>query len=370
MVKFDESYLIKDLQAKCKELGLSYGGRKIEIIKRLNDYYKNSSIDLNLVLEEEDEASEQHDEAPEQHDETVDEDDETVEEDDVLVPVPIAPMHENENDEDKDDDNEEEDDVVVSTKGKRKPVFYDHYKPTPDFNPVFENEADAKALMASLGYRFERPRMTKEGVKDFYKCKASYECKRKMYILYHDTDQKVSVWVDNNEHMHESTKKSIGINDITKKQIDILYKSSVNTASRIKIALREREEEFKPKKFDNDPSVPNELYVPGLIVPSILQINNYLSNNLKVRENGKSNFSYGDLVEWIAKNDKIPDSIHEPFVIAHQIEINDKIPKASTIKLSISTKYLLSLAKKTNHICTDATYKLIWHGFPVLLTGN
>ena len=310
MVKFDESYLIKDLQAKCKELGLSYGGRKIEIIKRLNDYYKNSSNDLNLVLEEEDEASEQHDEAPEQHDETVDEDDETVEEDDVLVPVPIAPMHENENDEDKDDDNEEEDDVVVSTKGKRKPVFYDHYKPTPDFNPVFENEADAKALMASLGYRFERPRMTKEGVKDFYKCKASYECKRKMYILYHDTDQKVSVWVDNNEHMHESTKKSIGINDITKKQIDILYKSSVNTASRIKIALTVlpngylASSAFQEIKIwnTNTGGVVNTLYETGYVYSLAVLNNGYLATG-----------TFNKISIWITANGNIIRNITGQF---------------------------------------------------------
>ena len=191
-----------------------------------------------------------------------------------------------------------------------------------------------------------------------------------MYILYHDDSSKVSIWVDDNEHNHETTKKEFGINEATKKQIEFLFKSGVKTAARIKNVLRDCLDPFRPKKLESDPDIPNELYIPGLIMPSSLQINNFLNNTLKVKLNGKSNFCYGDLCEWVSKNETVPDFEHEPFVIAHDIQVNDKAPQTSQIRLSISTKYLLSLAMKTKHICADSTYKLIWHGFPVLITGK
>ncbi|RNA31372.1 hypothetical protein BpHYR1_017743 [Brachionus plicatilis] len=70
-------------------------------------------------------------------------------------------------------------------------------------------------------------------------------------------------------------------NDVTKKTIEMLYKSSVTTATRIKYALRERLEPIKPKKFEMDAEIPNDLYIPGIEIPTILQINNFLNNTLK-----------------------------------------------------------------------------------------
>ena len=46
------------------------------------------------------------------------------------------------------------------------------------------------------------------------------------------------------------------------------------------------------------------------------------------------------------------------------------VPSASIFRIAITTKYLLSLALKTGHICADTTYKLIWQGFPVLVVGT
>ena len=35
-----------------------------------------------------------------------------------------------------------------------------------------------------------------------------------------------------------------------------------------------------------------------------------------------------------------------------------------------TTKRLLSFAEKTKHICADATYKLLQHGYPLLVVGT
>jgi hypothetical protein len=71
--------------------------------------------------------------------------------------------------------------------------------------------------------------------------------------------------------------------------------------------------------------------------------------------------SYMDLVNWVNNNSAIPDNDHTLFVIKSHILVNDLVPEASTIRISISTKTLLKNAMKTRHLCADATYKLIWH---------
>ena len=147
-----------------------------------------------------------------------------------------------------------------------------------------------------------------------------------------------------------------------------MYKSFVNTATRIRLALRDRSEPYLPKKFESDPDLPNDLYIPGIVIPTNLQINNYLNNTLRPKiqgRTGKNKFSYGDLSSWIEANSIVPDNDHEPFVIDSLIHYNEKYPSLSTIRVSFSTKILLKICMKTKHICTDATYKLIWHNFPV-----
>lgn len=67
------------------------------------------------------------------------------------------------------------------------------------------------------------------------------------------------------------------------------------------------------------------------------------------------------LVNWVNNNSFIPDDEETPFVIKSRIAVNDFVPEASTIRISISTKTLLKNAMKTRQLCADATYKLIWH---------
>ena len=67
---------------------------------------------------------------------------------------------------------------------------------------------------------------------------------------------------------------------------------------------------------------------------------------------------------------QIPNSEHEPFITSFEIHYNSLVPSSSTFMIAITTKYLLSLALKTGHICADTTFKLIWQGFPVLAYGT
>lgn len=95
--------------------------------------------------------------------------------------------------------------------------------------------------------------------------------------------------------------------------------------------------------------IDNPLYVPGLAMPTSCQITNYLTYTLKPRiQCGTSRFAYGDLAKLINENSIVPDDEHIPFVIGSFIDVNLLVPKASTIRFSLSTKRLLRSCMKTN----------------------
>ena len=207
---------------------------------------------------------------------------------------------------------------------------------------TFINECDT--------WRFERTRDTREGIKDFYICKYP-GCQSKNYILHTDDDESVTLWTNSHDHDHsqEFKAKEWGINEITKLEIEKLYKSKVTGATRIIYALRE----MMDKK--------SQTYVAGLEEPTPIQINNYVNNVIK-KKIVKPNFSYSDLAKWVNEHKDVPDDEHEPYVIDSYINVNDKVPNTSVIRIALSTRYLVSLAKRKNHICADTTWKTNWQG--------
>jgi hypothetical protein len=92
--------------------------------------------------------------------------------------------------------------------------------------------------------------------------------------------------------------------------------------------------------------------------------------------------NFDNLSKWCKENYSVPEDLHTPFVVSYQINIDgddpDNFPESvsnienpvRSMRLFISTKHLLSLASEhTKTIQADATYKLVWLSFPVLIIG-
>lgn len=343
---FDLTCKLNYLQAKCKEYNLPTTGKNVDLVKRLNNYLKSQKSN----------ESDNNDENADQ------------EEEEELVYVPIG--YEREIAQTKtaveicDEEDEEDSEDMFNQNGKRVKTVY-------LMDKQFEKlELAVDCINSEKTWSKERSRQTKEGLKDFYRCKVR-SCKSKMYILFHEEEASVSIWRNNAEHNHaDESRIKNGINEVTKKQIELLVKNGINTASRIILALKDRLNPIKAKRSDSDPDVENKMYIPGLEIPSLRQLNNYLNNNLRPKLNaGYSSLNFIELEEWVDKHKRVPDSEHEPFLINSYIELNEKIPALSIVRICISTKAILKLAMKTNHICADSTNKLTWHNFSVFLTG-
>ena len=98
-----------------------------------------------------------------------------------------------------------------------------------------------------------------------------------------------------------------------------------------------------------------------LPIPTLQQLYNFLSSYRK-RKLGSPSISIGSLVVWCEENGQLPpnDEKHRMFVIGYDCCEN-------YFRLFVSTRYLLSFADYSDCIHIDATYKLIWNGYPGLL---
>jgi hypothetical protein len=284
MSKIDVSWKISDLKKECSKYKLPTYGTKAVLVKRIKEYLKENVKEF----DGEDQVNEDHDDENALNECTIN----------------LSNNNNNDNnsnkcqseslDDDSLDDEDDENNVdQINQNGKRVRLTKLH-----EFEKHCETLEQAEEIIASENtWNFQRTRRTTEGLKYVYYCKA--QCDSKLYILL-DNDDLISIWRNNIDHDHQ-TKKSFGINKITKLEIAKLVTSN-KTPTRILNALRERFEPYLPKKKETDEFVNNPLYVPGLEIPTYQQISNYLSNTLRPKLYGKKDFSYADLAKFVLGN--------------------------------------------------------------------
>ena len=253
---------------------------------------------------------------------------------------------------------EEEEEIQENQQEKKKTKT--HLRWTK--SATFETEEGA---IESLGNKWsiDYSNETEEGKKVFYRCtqvqRRGPKCSARSYLLYHADSLDTTVFKTLAEHDHDEineTTSRIGIKPEVKDIIDGLLKDGLFKPFLILEALQERNAE----------------------IPTKMQLNNYIAQNKKKRF-GPAAISLGELENWCLENQAIPVDDNEPFVVNFianddfsSDEDDDEDEKNSGVyfALFISTKRLLEIASRATHIHADATYKLIWQGFPVLVVGT
>lgn len=72
-----------------------------------------------------------------------------------------------------------------------------------------------------------------------------------------------------------------------------------------------------------------------------------------------------DLANWCESHPRYPVNRDDAFVLSHEIETKVK----QGFHFCITTPHLLEKLSKVRTICIDATYKLNWMGFPLIILG-
>jgi len=133
------------------------------------------------------------------------------------------------------------------------------------------------------------------------------------------------------------------------------------------------EMKLKPK------AILREVNVAHGVLIKMAQLRNALQSIKKKACGGSISISVGVLEKWCIDNSEVPED-NEPFVVAHKfIYVDDDDESASEdedeeqdfkFRFFMSSKKLLRLAIGSTHICADGTYKLNWHGFPLIVVGT
>lgn len=192
-------------------------------------------------------------------------------------------------------------------------------------------------------------RNTEEGKKRVYRCnKVKYrgvQCAAQIYLLFEADSEDVILFRTHADHNHDTigVRSDYGITQQTKTEINKLL-----------------DLHLKPKSILH--TLKN---IPGLKLPTIKQLNNYLSDYRKFKYGSKA-ISLEELEKWLQNHIDVPEDIHQVFVMSYCINESDP-PK---FRFALSTKYLLKLASCATVLHADATYKLLWQGFPIFILGT
>ena len=102
----------------------------------------------------------------------------------------------------------------------------------------------------------------------------------------------------------------------------------------------------------------------GLVVPKYAQLNNFLSYHRKSTL-GPLDMTLREVKEWAEQRSKVPDNPDEVYVANFEHSISPV-----NFKIFLTTTRLIKLSLNMGrHVISDATYRLITEGYPVLTMG-
>lgn len=218
------------------------------------------------------------------------------------------------------------------------------------FQSKFSNLKEAEDFVNSKNtWSRKFTRMTEEGQKRFYRCnkvrKKGPQCAAELYLLFESGTDNILAYHTDAEHNHENTgtRGDYGIDAHTKTEINRLF-----------------DLHLKPKAI-----LASLQKIDGIKLPTKVQLNNYLSDRRRVKF-GHHTIHLGELEKWIHDHEAIPEDEDKPFVMKYWILESDQ----PIFRFVLTTRKLLKFVCSSDVFHADATYKLIWQGFPVLIVGT
>lgn len=215
----------------------------------------------------------------------------------------------------------------------------------------FQNMEEALLHLRDLDncrWTYRTKTITSFGSKAYYFCKTVRGAKCPCVVYLETLSSKVLLFktIDDHDHSTVDNDKKYGIPEKTKSEIKRLFESDIRQPQLIL----------------------NHLASHGFEQPSRIQLKNYLSS-YKRKKFGNFSISLGELINWCRERSSEVTDLDSFVVTNHFIDHNDE-SGISTVRIFCTTKRLLDLTKHVNHLASDATYKLNWQGYPVLVVGS
>lgn len=223
------------------------------------------------------------------------------------------------------------------------------------FERTFSSKQEAaEAIKTEKCWSYHYKNSSSTGIRINYRCNMmkfrGAQCASGIYLLFDSRNQSVHLYRTDAVHTHDDeANKENAVNKIC---------GEIEAEIRAAFDINQ-----KPK------SILYNLVRKGFKPPTKSTLNNFLAKLRKERF-GSVRLNYGTLEQWLAENVDVPSDENKPFIVKYYIQIDDDDDEKSKFRFLVSTKLLLKNAVNVDKIHTDATYKLNWQGFPVLLIGT
>lgn len=215
---------------------------------------------------------------------------------------------------------------------------------------TFANKADADAFLIEENWGYYYENESDAGVRINYRCKgmkfAGIQCAAAVVLLFDSRSEKIQLFRADAAHTHVNNPNAVETIPIdVQAAIKELYVNNVT----------------KPKQISTN------LIKKGIVVPQPAKLKSFLKK-LNDEKYGEEKLNCGTLEKWLHDSSPVPDSDNEPFILKY--EMNYENESNVEIRFVVTTKLLLQQAIDTKGLHSDATYKLVWQNFPVLLVGT
>lgn len=232
--------------------------------------------------------------------------------------------------------------VPVKTKSRtaKRKLEWEFVKSLDDLEAV-------KAFLKTDGNWTEsRINVLKGGAKHYFRCadvkKRGAQCDAAIYVHYPEDNQAIQIYRTTCPHTHT---------EMANKRKFIVTEEDANEFKRLAFELKLNRiqlwEQLGKRVFENQ-----------------TQCDNYIQR-LKVKLFGSPKASVGEIIRLWKQDNKVPTDENEPFVVNYEGDA-----ETSELRVFISTVKLLTTTAKSDHLAADATYKLVWERFPILVVGT
>lgn len=220
---------------------------------------------------------------------------------------------------------------------------------------TFKNKKDAEeAIQLDGQWGKYYSNKSADGLRVNYRCKAmkfrGKQCDAAKYLLFDSKSSDVHLYRSETTHSHDDEE---------------CMKNAVNRIS--------SELETEIRKLFNLNTKPKailyNLVLNGFKPPTKPRLITLLTK-LRKEKYGAEKLNFGSLHRWLIDSSVVPSADCAPFVVNFDMLIDDNNNDNCEFRFFVSSKILLQNAAKIAVLHADATYKLIWQGFPILLLGT
>lgn len=217
------------------------------------------------------------------------------------------------------------------------------------YEKTFSCKSDADKFLHDENWGYHYENKSENGLTITYRCKMMKfrgpQCAAAVQLVFDSRSTDIRLFRADNEHTHENHPNAVqSLTPEVQEAVKELYEHNIT----------------KPK------TICTNLVKKGFELPPPAQLKTYLKK-LNTEKFGESKIHCGTLEKWLEDCSSVPDSETQPFVMRYEMNYEDE--KNVDFRFMVTTKLLLKHCMASDRLHVDATYKIIWQGFPVLVVG-